>query len=455
MIDFQKTKEYSVWIKLHCLAVFAFVAYYILRYISVDYYGVFYNYYLYSVPVLFAFYLFFRRTRDGKELQLMLAFMIWLTISRFLNGDFSLSQESDKIRNMAVMILCMSVGLILPAKKRLVFMDCISIVICLYFTALAILGVYGTLYQRVLYHPFTGDVLVSFYGAHRLCYYGLNPNAGAYWFLVSFFLLFYLFFRTKKIVVRVFVIVFALINYLAVAFTFCRNVMLGISVGMAMLVILMVFKHISPDKKKAKALVVVLIMCTVLPMMYSSFSLTTKVFGEISYSISGKEAITEPDDSAPDAEEELTIEFSDSRGFSANGRIPLYLSFIDTIKTRPERLLKGCMSLDVMSVSNAVLPKPHGHFHNVFLQTTVLTGIPGLTIVAAFLFLLVKRMVRLYFSTDDNIGMPVKVLIIILTGAIIYNMLDCFLFFDYGISSISFFIIAGMVIAFSKESEAV
>lgn len=393
MNNFQETREYNVWVKLHCFAIFLFVPYSILRYLSVGHYGVFLNFYIHSIPILVAFYYFFRRGKDGAEVKLLLAFCIWLVLSRALNGDASLTHEVGTVRNMFVMLLSMTACMVLSAQKRLIFIDCISLVVCLFYTILAVVGIFGTLYQRTLLNPFSGTELISFYKSHRVCFLGLNPNTGAYWFFISFFLLIYLFFRTKKTYLRAAIIVSAVVNYLAIALTYCRNVMLGLSVGIAMLVILIVFNHISAEKKKIKVLAVILIICTVLPLTYSSFSLTTKVLGNISYSIISKgdspdsadvssvEGTTEqPSNINSDDKNTPTISFSDSRGFSSNGRIPLYRSFVETIKTYPLRLIKGCLSAEIMTISNSILPKPQTHFHNVFFQLLVYTGIPGLAI---------------------------------------------------------------------------
>ena len=44
------------------------------------------TYFLYPIPVLTAFYLYFRGLRDGPEIKLLLLFSLWLALTRVLNG---------------------------------------------------------------------------------------------------------------------------------------------------------------------------------------------------------------------------------------------------------------------------------------------------------------------------------------------------------------------------------
>ena len=74
------------------------------------------TYFLYPIPVLTAFYLYFRGLRDGAEIRLLLLFSLWLAITRVLNGDPALVREGYLVLDSLMMALFLSLGLNVVAQ---------------------------------------------------------------------------------------------------------------------------------------------------------------------------------------------------------------------------------------------------------------------------------------------------------------------------------------------------
>ena len=114
----------------------------------------------------------------------------------------------------------------------------------------------------------------------------------------------------------------------------------------------------------------------------------------------------------------------------------------------PMILLRGCLSKDAMSVTNAILHRPEtiAHFHNFLIQTLILTGLPGLLLVLAFCLLIAGRGLKLFFSPDPRLSTGVRTLALSPTAAILYAMFESCLFTDLDIRCLFFFLMSGLML---------
>jgi O-antigen ligase len=93
--------------------------------------------------------------------------------------------------------------------------------------------------------------------------------------------------------------------------------------------------------------------------------------------------------------------------------------------------------------------------HNVLLQVLMLTGIPGFLLVLAFMLLLIRRAVKLFFSAAP---VMIKVLVLPISGILFYGLFETILFTDSAdqraltdFRELFFFLLAGVVLAYSYE----
>lgn len=467
--------ENSRWPRLFAAAVFVVYGYYLPRYIFPEIWNdIYYIYDSCLIPVLLAFTLYFRRLKEPIEVKLILVFWGWVLISRFLNGDYFLTTDIYMVIDTGLIYLFLVVCIQLKGKARERFLDWISIITTVFYTLVALVCLYAVLFRKELYNPFTGAEMCGFMGVFRLSVFSINPNSCCIWFLLAFFLLIYLFFRTKKIWWRAMIVLAAALNYVILGMTFSRNGRLAFSLCMGLLVAMLLF-HRFPGKALSKKLLITAVaLCLVMPLAYKSFNVTALSINRISAVLAQRaasapqEEIIEEDAPAEQGDAQLAAGgnqekagekslaeeenmYIDNRGFEDTGRIPTYKSIIPTMQREPLRLLRGCLSPDVMSISNTVLSRPKAHMRNTFLQILCLTGLPGFLLILAFCALLAIRIIRLFFS---DAPLTIKTMTLLLIGSFSYNMLEVSLFVRNESAAFLAYIVAGAVLAYSYEAKA-
>ena len=146
------------------------------------------TFFLYPIPVLAAFYLYFRGLRDGPEIRLLLLFSLWLLITRVLNGDPALVREGYLVLDSLMMALFLSLGLLLDKRGRRICLNVVSVAAGAFFLALGLLGIYVFVTGATLVNPLTEAVTTARLGNvgfYRLTLLGVNPNTTALWFFFS------------------------------------------------------------------------------------------------------------------------------------------------------------------------------------------------------------------------------------------------------------------------------
>ena len=79
----------------------------------------------------------------------------------------------------------------------------------------------------------------------------------------------------------------------------------------------------------------------------------------------------------------------------------------------------------------------------------MLTGLPGLLLILAFFFILVCRMLRIFF--DTGVDSSIKLLTLPLTTVLLKNMGEAMLLRYDDITNYFFFLVAGVFLAYSYE----
>lgn len=434
-------------------AVMLVFLFHLLRYPFADIWGGIYTvYYPFLVPVLLAFTVYFRRGEWEREEKLFLLFWAWVFVSRLLNGDFYLTKDADMVLNTGMSYVFLVVCLMLKGKSRQRLLDGVSLAVIAFYSLLALACLCSVLLRKELYNPLTGTFLCGFYaGTFRLTAFGKNPNECTMWFFLAFYLIVYQVFRQKSWWLRVPLLLAAVLNYIILGMTFSRNGMLAFSVCFGLLIVILALQKLSLRKLGTKLLVTAALLAVFAPAAYLSFGATATAMNRISgalVQVAVQEAEAMPAESGLSPAEEQDNMYIDNRGLEDSGRIAIFKSIIPTMQQEPLRLLRGCLCLDVMKISNTVLPKIKPHFHNTFLQLFCLTGLPGLVLILAFCGLLAVRILRLIFS---DAPLEVKALTLILIGSFAYNLLEVSLFVAADTRAFTAYIVAGAVMAYDNE----
>ena len=136
------------------------------------------------------------------------------------------------------------------------------------------------------------------------------------------------------------------------------------------------------------------------------------------------------------------------------GRNLVWKCVISLLHMQPERLLHGSLDNEYMTMINIFISATDpgaivANTHNFFLETLMLTGLPGLLLALAFTLILVWRMVRVFFAAGAELS--VKLLTLPLATVLLKNMGETTLLRYDDITNYVFFLAAGAFLAFSYE----
>ena len=156
--------------------------------------------YLFFPPVLLAGVLYFRKLKDGIEIKLVAAYLLWVVITRIINGDRVLSKEYLFVLDLSLMLPFMSLGLVLDRAGRRRVLNWLSVILGVYFFMLGVLCIYTYITSRDLINPITGGYLTAVFHKSKGVITALdtNPNTIAFWFMMPFLLMLYQLFSSKS-----------------------------------------------------------------------------------------------------------------------------------------------------------------------------------------------------------------------------------------------------------------
>lgn len=409
-------------------------------------------------------YLYFRGVKGGAEIRLLFLFGVWLVLSRIINGDYFLSQDTVQTLLLCMLFVLPAAGLVLSKDGRRRFLLCAGIVVCVIYTASAVLGIYSAVSGVELINPRDGSFITQFSSvSDRLEVFGRNPNYISVCFMVACFFALYFFANTKRAIVKAIIILVFILNYVAIGLTYSRNVMLGSSLAFAALLYLPLQEKMRIKNVRVKVAALLVVMCICTPLIYNIYTASRSAVNFASEIAAPEVHVVVEKNSETTSLSEKTDE---RRGMKDTGRLPIWRSVLPVLKNDPGRLLAG--RVNVMDASNAyfeeqwfghgnkefkVLAKTGGvmYYHNAFIQLLMATGIPGLLIVLAFLALLAVHACRVFFAQEGKTAAGDKILALLLAALVCYNMFECSIFCNITLASVTFFIVSGFVIAASKE----
>lgn len=133
-------------------------------------------------------------------------------------------------------------------------------------------------------------------------------------------------------------------------------------------------------------------------------------------------------------------------------RIHVWLGALRMMMDRPETLLFGVTRKGIWENVGAYEPEMYSltHLHNAYLQTLVAGGLPSLLLMIAFGIVVGKRAWHMLFVRDGISGGFMLSLALVLV--LVCCTMESYLVFTEDIPNVLFFLIAGCVMAFSKET---
>lgn len=155
-----------------------------------------------------------------------------------------------------------------------------------------------------------------------------------------------------------------------------------------------------------------------LPMVTRGFNAVHA--GGIVPQAQAEEVLEEAEDSALTLAEERNLFHQDG----LSGRPIVWKAALDVLRGRPYLLLTGTSIPEVMEyvlpVTAEATTEVYDHVHCMYLQILLETGLPGLGLALAMVFMLLKRTWRLIRSGDNLAMLPLPAL-----GLLLYETVDC------------------------------
>jgi len=447
-----------------------------------------YGYFLiFALVILSIFLRFFNSSKEEKCLVLYAA---WFVVSRVLNGDMFLEREFYFLIRTILLSECfICVGFILDREDRKRFLNLVCALVCGYWFILSVTGLYATVNFTRIQLPFTdmtvGHAVVS--GNNQFTIDNMHRNVSGVWFALATVMMIYQFFSCKVKLWRIPITVAAIVFYIATAMSFCRAAQIGLCIAITMLFMLLVLDRLVSKSRRFRTLVVAVIIVIVLPLSYLGFSAATGLCSALSSNPAEKQEEVLPDEtekllSSPqmasfepkllsaveneekdDGEETVIQGFSESRGRESltilSGRIPLWKAGIIVLREDSGRLLKGEMldrymvrvSEEAHKIYESRSMLGTNHMHNFIYDALMLTGLPGALILIVFTVFLLIRMIKVFFSTEKAVPLQLKLLTLPIAVLLLDNMMEACILRYAIMTSILFFVISGIFLAWSYE----
>lgn len=422
--------------------------------------------YLFIPPVLIAGALYFCRPRGRTEYRLLLCYMLWVLLTRVLNGDRTLSQSYRFVLDLGLMLPFLLLGLTLDRAGRRRLVNLLSVLLGLYFFALGALCILAFLRRTSFYNPITGGVLA---GVSSTTYFAranildTSPNATAYWFFMPLSLMLYQFFAVRHRLWRIPIVLSALVDWLVICLTFCRSIRLSCALSFALLAAILIGRALTGKGKALRVLAVCAAFLLVLGLSYKACAWAASGVGLLSRAA---ESPAEAVETAPaetvyhPAAAPVTLSahslsggeeavYSDPRDEAtgldsiSSERLTVYRAVWQTLREHSRMLLLGCDPDEGMALVNEKLPKPVVHCHNFLLQCLLLAGLPGFLLILAFCVFLLAAAIRLLFS---GVPLTAKLLALPVLSSLLFGQFEAGFFNYTDARTLFFYLICGLLL---------
>lgn len=435
---------------------------------------------LFRMTVFISLTVSLRLFRGSLAELLLLLYALWFFFSRLLLGEPLGSVSLYHLVNSILFPACfLSLGYILSREERLRLLTLALSFAALFWLLLALLGLYATARLERVQIPFTSFTVGLDYVSmnNQMTVAHVNRNITAGWFSMGLFFSLWLFFRSKKRLLRLLWGAAVPVFYAAVSMSMSRTVGLSTALGLSLLLFLLLYPRLRARFPALFPLLAALVLLISLPLFYRGQSLVTRSFSvtaEKLWYARGMDKLQPAPTPTPsptpqpeetpfvrprkEAEHFFDDTRSDSNIRSIGSRSTLWYCGLQVLREDSRQLLLGdsmdSYMLPVNRYSQALLGIDHEqdyyHMHNFLYDALMLCGLPGFLLLA-FTLLLSLRMLRVLLCPDPLLPLGLRLLTLPLIGQLLINMAEAFLLRGSLLCTLLFFLIAGVFLRWSEE----
>ena len=433
------------------------------------------------------------------EVKIFLLYLVWALVSRWLNGDIYLFIDFELVLWILLGFLCFAAGTTLSEKSCGIFLDLLTIIYSGFFLLVALASIFVFLTDTYIHIP-PENVWITILnegGMNSLNALSTHRLIAVARFFLAACLVVYQFVKRKNLLVRIFCVLAYIPLHVAITLCHGRTTHIAMAVGFAMLMLLAFIPVFEKRSKPLRFAALSIIVALSMLVFYKSFDACDVMVAKVrETTVPGFEAYYNALETKPSEEyfgirltaeeleainEEVLISTDDSEEAKAaveaaekaikkaakteketvvdnrsilgnwtfTGRTEIWESGILAIMRNPDMALWGNSSNGFIELVNHILHnevaptvKEHkSHMHNSFMQTLMLFGLPGLLLVLAWTVLMVKKMLRLFFSKVAPLHD--KFLTVPLAGIFLVSLAEVFIFCSIDTIAIVFYLIAG------------
>ena len=442
-----------------------------------------------AIAFLAALFFYDRGVHLSAAEWLFLAYLLWVLVTRWLCGDVYLFIHRDQLYRLVLSFLFFVIPSQLSEARRERLLLWATLLYALFYTLAAAAGLFVAVTDTYIHIP-PENVWITVTDYDRVA--GLNLLSvmrlvTAPRLCLAMALLVYQFVRCRKTAWRVLIAAALLILHAALALCHSRSAQICLSVSWSLLALLLLLEKQPRAPRILRALSLVLVPLLALALCYKSFDVCSGAasaaraalaprfaaaysvreapvspdFFGVTVKAEAFDAASSDDGSAAAQSSEEDASLRDERSLSGNrtlsGRVNIWRTVPLVLRENPRIALFGQSQKTLMEAPNRFLRELRwsneykNHMHNALLQVLLLTGVPGLLLVAAWMLITLWQAARLFFDRRLAIPLRTKLLTIPVAAMLLFNLVEVNIFSQNDLSGFLFFLLAGLAAAEYRE----
>lgn len=417
-----------------------------------------------AILIAVALLIYSRPLMLPKGFKLLAGLFLWLLFSCCINGDPYLIYNHTFFQYLfTCMIGFFLVIPMLRGGRYEAGFRLLAYVYCLLMLLLALLGLFSALTGIPIHTKLSDSTL--YVNSNRLFFFQYHPNEAASAFTIGVMLLLYLALQSRKILMKVLLLLCALILSVVIALTGSRTSMVITAVCMGACAFWIVYSLLARRPGWLRWPAGLATFCVIALLAYQAIvmsigmvaSLTLKIeaaINPVAASEAADSAVIE--NGAPRAAQTEVVHMYQARQQfqdigTLNMRLEIWQSGIDYLKEHPKALVFGVPDNIVSRIPTSVGRK-ESHMHNAYLEMLVMGGIPGLLMYLGFLAVVFRACWRLAFRKGSPLSY--RFLAVIPPLIALNGLTEIYPLFSGNVMDMISFAISGAVIALSEKPDA-
>lgn len=388
------------------------------------------------------------------EVKIVLAYLAWFTVSRILNGDHYLDAAIGDVYALGIafwIVLPMDGFVSVKNRKRVETVVLTAVILAV--TVISVVSIAVAVRGESITLPFAALPIEMGEYDQRLYVWGNHPNIVAAIMAPPLLMAIYMAVRYPRWWSIVLYTAMALVIYFAISLTVSRTAMMMLAACIGLFAACVAVHNITKPSVWMSRIIAVGLACVVMLGVYKGFDGAVQLVTWASGRQSTAQVVQQQGTEASAGQGVVAQRDLSMAMPSIGGRMPVYLAMMQYLPEHPKTLLIGNLDTDIMPGINKIVGTfQFSHMHNSALQVLMLTGIPGLILMLWFILRLLLRCLHLFFGKGHLLEERMLALIPIITLG--HSLLEPFIFGQYGLINLLFFLSSGLAIYHSESLKA-